>query len=67
MGRDGGVQMTNDDALKGEGTVRKTGRSDDRAAELERRTKELEVFRDAGVLTDAELQEQMARVRWRLP
>jgi hypothetical protein len=59
--------MTDDEALKGEGTFRKTSRRDDRATELDRRTKELEVFRDAGVLTDAELREQMARVRWRLP
>lgn len=37
-----------------------------RADELERRTKELAAFRDAGVLTEAELEEQKAKLRWGL-
>jgi hypothetical protein len=36
----------------------------ERADELERKTKELAVFRDAGILTEAELEEQMAKFRW---
>lgn len=60
--------MTDDEALiRSDGSIESTSRADKRAAELERRTKELEVFRDAGVLTDAELEEQTAKVRWRLP
>ncbi len=35
--------------------------------ELQRRWQELIVFRDAGVLTDPELEEQMLKLRWRLP
>jgi hypothetical protein len=37
------------------------------AAEIERKTKELLVFRDAGVITEAELEEQKARLHWGLP
>jgi hypothetical protein len=37
------------------------------AENLERRREELIVFRDAGVLTEAELEEQMAKLRWGLP
>ncbi|MEK6277643.1 MAG: hypothetical protein AABM29_06515 [Actinomycetota bacterium] len=39
-------------------------RAAERAEELERKTKDLEVFRDAGVLTEAELEEQKAKARW---
>jgi hypothetical protein len=35
--------------------------------DLERRREELIVFRDAGVLTEDELEEQMAKLRWGLP
>jgi hypothetical protein len=35
--------------------------------DLQRRWQELIVFRDAGVLTDPELEEQMLKLRWRLP
>jgi hypothetical protein len=35
-----------------------------RAAEIEQRTNELVEFRDAGVLTEAELEEQKAKLRW---
>jgi hypothetical protein len=38
-----------------------------KAAELELKAKELAAFRDAGVLTEAELEEQMAKLRWGLP
>ena len=60
--------MTDHEALlRGDGQAAGTTRADRRATELERKTKELEVFRDAGVLTDAELEEQTAKVRWHLP
>lgn len=36
-------------------------------AEVERKTEELLAFRDAGVLTEAELEEQKARLHWGLP
>ena len=41
-------------------------RRETEAAEIERKTEELLAFRDAGVLTEAELEEQKARVRWGL-
>jgi hypothetical protein len=37
------------------------------AEDLERRRQELVVFRDAGILTESELEEQMAKLRWGLP
>jgi hypothetical protein len=36
----------------------------ERAEELERKTKELAVFRDAGIITEAELTELKAKLRW---
>jgi hypothetical protein len=60
--------MTDDEELrKGGDSMRKAVRADESRAEIERRIEELEVFRDAGVLTDAELEEQKARLRWHLP
>ncbi|MGH2980428.1 MAG: hypothetical protein ACRDKV_00095 [Solirubrobacterales bacterium] len=38
-----------------------------RADELARKTKELDAFRDAGVLTQSELEEQKAKLRWGTP
>jgi hypothetical protein len=35
-----------------------------RAEEIEQKTSELIEFRNAGVLTEAELEEQKAKVRW---
>jgi putative oligomerization/nucleic acid binding protein len=35
-----------------------------RAEEIDQKTSELAKFRDAGVLTEAEFQEQKAKVRW---
>jgi hypothetical protein len=35
--------------------------------DMDRRREELIVFREAGVLTQAELEEQMVRLRWGLP
>jgi hypothetical protein len=35
-----------------------------RAEELEQKTNELVEFREAGVLTEAELEEQKAKLRW---
>jgi hypothetical protein len=37
------------------------------AQDMDRRREELIVFREAGVLTQAELEEQMVRLRWGLP
>jgi hypothetical protein len=36
----------------------------ERAEEVARKTEELEVFRDAGVLTETELEELKAKARW---
>jgi hypothetical protein len=36
----------------------------ERAEQIERKTIELAAFRDAGVLTEAEFEEQKAKVRW---
>ena len=36
----------------------------DRAEQIEQKTNELLAFRDAGVLTEAELEEQKAKLRW---
>jgi hypothetical protein len=35
--------------------------------DMKRRREELIVFREAGVLTEAELEEHMVRLRWGLP
>jgi hypothetical protein len=37
------------------------------AQDMKRRREELIVFQEAGVLTQAELEEQMVRLRWGLP
>jgi hypothetical protein len=37
-----------------------------KAGEIERKMEELAVFRDAGVLTEAEHEEQITKLRWRL-
>jgi hypothetical protein len=36
----------------------------ERAEQIERKTVELGAFRDAGVLTEAEFEEQKAKLRW---
>ncbi|MDQ2938994.1 MAG: SHOCT domain-containing protein [Actinomycetota bacterium] len=36
----------------------------ERAEQIERKTGELSEFRDAGVLTEAEFEEQKAKLRW---
>jgi hypothetical protein len=36
----------------------------ERAEQMERKTEELAAFRDAGVLTEAEFEEQKAKLRW---
>jgi hypothetical protein len=36
----------------------------DRTEQIERKTMELSEFRDAGVLTEAEFEEQKAKLRW---
>ena len=37
------------------------------ARDMDRRREELIVFREAGALTQGELEEQMVRLRWGLP
>lgn len=39
----------------------------DRDAELKEKAEEMTAFLDAGVLSKAEYEEQMAKARWRLP
>jgi hypothetical protein len=36
----------------------------ERTEEIDQKTKELLEFRDAGVITEAELEEQKAKLRW---
>jgi hypothetical protein len=62
------VPMTKDEASRTDrrAPVRRVDHTA-RDAELERKAHELAVFRDAGVLTEAELKEQMAMTRWHLP
>jgi hypothetical protein len=43
-----------------------TGRGVNGPERFEQKLKELAVFRDAGVLTEAELEEQKAKLRWGL-
>jgi hypothetical protein len=38
-----------------------------RTEDVAQRTSELVEFRDAGLLTEAEFQEQMAKARWGIP
>jgi hypothetical protein len=54
--------------------VRKTAQPSSRpenaakqAQDMKRRREELIVFQEAGILTQAELEEQMVRLRWGLP
>jgi Short C-terminal domain len=44
--------------LQGQGAATERGR------QIERKTLELAEFRDAGVLTEAEFEEQKAKLRW---
>jgi hypothetical protein len=53
--------MRNDDASVVEGG------SQEAQSELEQKTNELLEFRDAGILTEAELEEQKAKLRWGIP
>jgi hypothetical protein len=55
-----------DDARQGV-SLPMDGRVTDRQMEIDQKAKELAEFRDAGVLTDAEVEEQMAMFRWHLP
>jgi hypothetical protein len=60
--------MRDDEALvRDEDSTRTPGRREQADAELERKVEELQEFRDAGVLTDAELEERKAMIRWHLP
>jgi capsule polysaccharide export protein KpsE/RkpR len=47
----------------------RVARSEAQEAErvLEQKTNELLEFRDAGILTEAELEEQKAKLRWGIP
>jgi hypothetical protein len=62
MGRTEEAQMADQDDAR-----REAGGDDlaaERAEEVARKTEELEVFRDAGVLTETELEELKAKARW---
>lgn len=50
-----------DDASVVEGGAREA------QTDLEQKTNELLEFRDAGILTEAELEEQKAKLRWGIP
>jgi hypothetical protein len=68
MGRDRGDEMTDVEEIRGDAyALRSRETAVTRDEVLSRKAEELAVFRDAGTLTEAELQEQMARFRWRLP
>ena len=45
-------------------TLQRQDAAAERAEQVERKTIELAAFRDAGVLTEAEFEEQKAKVRW---
>ena len=57
--------MADADSVRDEPSVlqRQTAATD-RAEQIERKTVELAEFRDAGVLTEAEFEEQKAKLRW---
>jgi len=60
--------MTDTNELRG--TAQPSGRSENAAEpdqDMDRRRKELIVFREAGVITEDELEEHMTRLRWGLP
>jgi hypothetical protein len=44
--------------------LQRQGAAAERAEQMERKTVELAAFRDAGVLTEAEFEEQKAKFRW---
>lgn len=46
------------------GTLQHHDAAAERAEQIERKTEELSEFRDAGVLTEAEFEEQKAKFRW---
>jgi hypothetical protein len=66
MGRKEVPMSDVDDAREGSPPSVSGDRAAERDRELEQKAQELEVFRDAGILTDAEFDEQMAKFRWRL-
>jgi hypothetical protein len=48
------------------GPAEALARRESRAVEIEDKTQELIAFHEAGVLTDAELEEQKVRLRWNI-
>jgi hypothetical protein len=60
------VTMVEADDIRGAGASERQDQLAQRADELKQKADELAAFRDAGVLTEAELEEQMARFRWNL-
>ena len=57
--------MADADSVRNElGTLQRQGAAAERAEQMERKTLELAAFRDAGVLTEAEFEEQKAKLRW---
>ena len=59
--------MVDAKSLSGDaGSTRLTPKAEPTQEDAQKRS-ELQAFRDAGVLTDAELDEQMAKLRWGIP
>ena len=56
--------MVDADAIRDDRGTRRRDVQASRAEEIEQRTNELVEFRDAGVLTEAEFEEQKAKLRW---
>jgi hypothetical protein len=57
--------MADADSVRDEpGILQRQVAAAERAEQMERKTVELAAFRDAGVLTEAEFEEQKAKVRW---
>jgi hypothetical protein len=46
------------------GVLQRQAAAAERAEQMERKTVELAEFRDAGVLTEAEFEEQKVKLRW---
>jgi hypothetical protein len=53
-----------DSVHKKPGILQRQVAAAERAEQMERKTVELAAFRDAGVLTEAEFEEQKVKLRW---
>jgi hypothetical protein len=64
MGRTEECMVDADGMLDDRSTPSREVRGTKRGEEIEQRTRDLAEFRDAGVLTQAEFEEQKAKLRW---